>query len=211
MESRNVTLTLEKAKEFYNSGNTALKEVALQAFTKDEILSRKFSDIKNFEDACYELAMHPYTVINQDIRAIEESGIEDSMKRHLIAIYKLDIIRKALNKGWNPKMTEGSVYYPYVRFYPTGQKAEEVATCYNWKLGESFTADDKKYTIVGGDCANYYFDGLSANHYGSGEVLPNLGLLGCKSKEIAEHMSRYFSKEIFEATYAHHIGTYQWI
>ena len=29
METRNVTLTLEKAKEFYNSGNIAVMEVAL--------------------------------------------------------------------------------------------------------------------------------------------------------------------------------------
>lgn len=29
METRNVTLTLDKAKEFYNSGNDALREVAL--------------------------------------------------------------------------------------------------------------------------------------------------------------------------------------
>lgn len=68
----------------------------------------------------------------------------------------------------------------------------------------------KKYTLVGGD---YYYncDGLANFSCGDGVVLPNLGLLGCKSREIAEHMSRYFSKEIFEAAYAHHVGAYQWV
>ena len=34
---RNITITLEKAKEWYNSGNNQLKEIALQAFNKDEL------------------------------------------------------------------------------------------------------------------------------------------------------------------------------
>jgi uncharacterized protein YdaT len=32
MEKRNITITIEKAREWYNSGNEALKEAALQAF-----------------------------------------------------------------------------------------------------------------------------------------------------------------------------------
>lgn len=53
METRNVTLTLDKAKEFYNSGNDALREVALQAFTENELKEVHYTDIKTFEDACY--------------------------------------------------------------------------------------------------------------------------------------------------------------
>ena len=37
MEERNVTVTLDKAKEWFNSGNATLKEIALQAFDKDEM------------------------------------------------------------------------------------------------------------------------------------------------------------------------------
>ena len=44
METRNVTLTLDKAKEFYNSGNDALREVALQAFTENELKEVHCSD-----------------------------------------------------------------------------------------------------------------------------------------------------------------------
>lgn len=211
MESRNITLTLDKAKEFYNSGNTALREVTLQAFAKEELKVLSWQNVKTFEDACYELAMHPYTIINQDIRAIKQSSITDDMKKHLIAVYKLDIIRKALNKGWNPSLTQDNIYYPYIRFYPAGQKAREVASRHHWKLCETFNANDQKYTLVGGDYCDYYLEGLANFSYGVGVVLPYLGLLGCKSKEIAEHMSRYFAKEIFEATYAQHVGTYEWV
>lgn len=37
MEKRNITITLDKAKEWYNSDNTTLKDLALQAFSRDEI------------------------------------------------------------------------------------------------------------------------------------------------------------------------------
>jgi hypothetical protein len=37
MEERYVKISLEKAKEWYNSNNPSLKEVALQAFTKEEL------------------------------------------------------------------------------------------------------------------------------------------------------------------------------
>lgn len=37
METRYVTVSLEKAKEWYNSNNSSLKEIALQAFDKEEL------------------------------------------------------------------------------------------------------------------------------------------------------------------------------
>ena len=37
MEERYVTISFEKAKEWYNSNNSSLKEIALQAFTKEEL------------------------------------------------------------------------------------------------------------------------------------------------------------------------------
>lgn len=40
METRNITITLEKAIELYNSGNESLKDLALQAFSKSESLER---------------------------------------------------------------------------------------------------------------------------------------------------------------------------
>ena len=209
METRNVTLTLQKAKEFYNSGNAALKEVALQAFTKEELTTSKYTDIKTFEDACLALGMN----INKVARDLNNlTCLEGGLGEHLRAIYKLDIIRKALNgTDWKPSLVQGSVYYPYVRICPAGQEAREAVSNNNLKLSESFKADGQKYTLVSGDCSYYDSYGLANSGYRFGEVQPYLGLLGCKSREIAEHMSRYFSKEIFEATYAQHIGMYEWV
>ena len=208
MESRNISLTLEKAKEFYNSGNAALKEVALQAYTKDELEILEWQNIKTFKDACKALHLD-INYVNSDIESLLETNYISG--GHLIAIYKLDIIRKALNGNWKPSLVQGSVYYPYVRFYPAGQKTREEASSNNWKLDESFKADGQKYTLVGSSYSSSSCGGLAYFGSGCGDVRPHLGLLGCKSREIAEHMCRYFAKEIFEATYAQHVGTYEWV
>lgn len=45
METRTIKVTLDKAKEWYVSGNPALYELALQAFTKKELETPTFKQI----------------------------------------------------------------------------------------------------------------------------------------------------------------------
>ena len=202
METRNVTLTLEKAKEFYNSDNAALREVALQAFTVEELTIHKWQNIKTFEDAYRTLGMDlPYLKV--------DPSVGNSIADHLYAICKLDIIRKALNGDWKPSLVEGKVYYPFVKFYPAN-KAKDGANINGWKLGPSFMADGEKYTLVGDGYYCWGAPGVGNFIEIDGHVNANAGLLCCKSIEIAKHMSRYFMKEIFEAIYAQHIGMYEW-
>lgn len=204
METRNIILTLEKAREWYNSGSSDLREVALQAYTKDKLEIPEWQNIKTFKDACEALG------ISGSFRILLDGELRE-MPAHLKAIWKIDIIRKALNKGWNPSLVQGSVYYPFVRFYPAGDKAKEAARNNGWTVKESLIIEGKKYQLVGGGCYYFSYGGLADFDYGSGNIRPSRGLLGCKSKEIAEHMSSYFSKEIFEAIYAQHINTYEWV
>lgn len=200
METRNVTVTLEKAKEWYNSGNTTLKEVALQAFSEKELKVKNFTDIKTLEDVCEALNMDYEEFLHM------KACLGDT---HLRAIYMLDLIRKALNGDWKPSLITGNVYYPYVRFYPANE-ARARANENNWVAKESFIADGKKYTLVGGDYGCFSCGGLGYFGSGSGDVRPYLGLFGYKSEEVAKHMSKYFAKEIFDATYAHH-KNYKWV
>ena len=206
METRNVTLTLQKAKEFYNSGNAALKEVALQAFTKEELTTPKYTDIKTFKDACKALGMNMNNV-ECDISTLK--CLEGGLGKHLTAIYKLDIIRKALNGAdWKPKMTEGELCYSWVRFY---KKSSNVPS--DKKIIGSFIADGQKYFLVSSFWNYRYCDGLGSfvSGCGRGYSDADLGLLCCKSEEIAQYMSEQFGKIIFDACFAHHIGLYKWI
>ena len=91
MKERNITVTLNKAKEWFNSGNATLKEIALQAFSKDE-LTYNFKDIKTLENACEVLGLD-YSIISivtKDIATFSKASA---------AMFKLNIIRKALNLG----------------------------------------------------------------------------------------------------------------
>lgn len=206
METRNVTLTLQRAKEFYNSGNSALKEVALQAFTQEELTTPNYTDIKTFEDAAKALGMD-LNKVEYDLNNL--TCLEGGLGEHLAAIYKLDIIRKALNGAdWKPKMTEGGIYYGWVRFY---KKSSDVLP--NKKIIGNFIADGQKYLLVGGFGDYWGYGGLGSFYSGCGYgyLSATLGLLCCKSKEIAQYMSEQFGKIIFDACYAHHIGAYKWL
>lgn len=204
MESRNVTLTLEKAKEFYNSGNAALKEVALQAFTQEELTTPDYTDIKTFEDACKALGLNMDFV---NFALCNMKNIEGGLGKHLTAIYKLDIIRKALNGAdWKPKMTKGDIYYGWVRFY---KKSSNIPS--DKKIIGTFITDEQKYLLVSGFDTYGSYDGLGnfSSGCGYGYLGAYLGLLCCKSMEIAKYMSEQFGNIIFDAFYAQHIGAYK--
>ena len=209
MESRNITLTLEKAREWYKSGSSDLKEVALQAYKAEELEESDWQNIKTFQDA-YSALRISHTCIIKHIRAMGKLEITKDLRKHLIAVHKLDIIRKALNKGWNPNMIEGTVCYPYIRYYPTGSDAIEVAEGNNFRVNGVFKAGGIEYSLIGGDYCSFNH-GLSNYNFGGGSVHTCIGLSACKSKEIAKHMSKYFAKEIFDACYAQYIGAYEWI
>lgn len=190
---RNVKISLEKAREWYNRGNESLREVVLQAFKEGELVENPWELIKTFEDACMVLNINPATV----------SLIYDT---HLQNMYKLQIIKKALNgTSRGPKLNIGTIYYPWMRYYPKGSRYDSSWTpVANFKTKE----DNKVYTLVGGDYDSY--DGLGYFEYGYGGVNAALGLLGCKSEEIAKYFGKTFGKLIFDTIYGQY-NNYTWV
>lgn len=194
MKKRNITVTLEKAREWYNSENATLKEVALQAFSRDELIP-KFKSITTFEKACKALNLN-YT----DMFYITENIAKIS--RASAAMFKLNIIRKVLNLGQDLHLTkdpENSYTY-----YPCNPFIAEDAT-YNycvWKKIGEFRNEGKKYYVFGDGFSTKIDSGLgnfSSNSVGNADA--NLGFLGCASRDIAKHFSKYFGMLITEAKY----------
>lgn len=105
---RTITITLEKARELYNSDNESLKEIALQAFDKNE-LACNFKNITTFKKACEALGLNhdAMSPIAENIATVSKASA---------AMFKLNIIKKALNLGHDLHLTKdpkGSyVYYP---------------------------------------------------------------------------------------------------
>ena len=200
MNTRNVAITLEKAREWYNSGNATLKEVVLQAFNEDE-LKISFKDIKTFHDACdaleinYENASH----IAENIATYSRASA---------AMFKLNIIRKALNIGQDLHLTKdpknSCIYYPYNPFITTD------STYYKSKieLGEieiigKIKSEGTMYYVLGGITSDSACAGLGCftSSDGISHASAAIGFLGCANKEIAQHLSRHFGVLITIAKY----------
>lgn len=195
MEKRNVTVTLDKAREWFNSGNESLKEIALQAFNKDELI-RNFKNIKTFKDAC-DVLNYDYTAVNNTIRNIAV------FSRASAAAFKLNIVRRALNLGQELPFINYSkdsvIYYPdnsFITKSSTFYKSDkEVIGKFKYK-GEEFCVLNRDINYKGNFGLGCFSHILSIGYADT-----NFGLLGCASKEIAEHFGKYFGMLITEAKY----------
>lgn len=201
---RTITITLEKAKEWYNSDNESLKGIALQAFRKEELNTFDFTKIKTFEDALNALK---YT---KTIKICIRDAINDIsiFSKASAAMAQLNIVRKALNLGQDLHLTkdpkDSVIYYPYNPFVIKN------STYYKSELnsGEMEVIGEIKsegilYNVLGGCAGCCGGTGLSCfRPYGSvGFAYAVVGFLGCVTEEIAQHFGKYFGMLITEAKY----------
>ena len=197
MKERNITVTLEKAREWYNSDNKSLKEIALQAFDKEELI-HNFKDIKTLENACEALGLN-YSIISIVAKDVATFSVASA------AMFKLNIIRKALNLGHHLYLTKGSCAY-----YPCNPLVTKGSTYYKSELNSGrikvigkIKSEGEEYYVLGGDTdfgggagLGDFYSSTGVSYAGSA-----VGFLGCATKEIAEHFGKYFGMLITEAKY----------
>ncbi len=202
MKERNVTITIDKARELYNCGNESLKEIALQAFSENELkFDFSFRSIKSLEDACKALDLNYRDVV------FTASDVEKFSKASA-ALFKLSVIRKALNLGQDLHLTKNSdssyIHYPVVPFVSEDSTffSKELKSG-RMKIIGKIKSDEKIYNVLGGDVIDNGFIGLG-QFYKTGRVGytgADGGFFGCATKEIAKHFSLYFGMLITEAKY----------
>jgi hypothetical protein len=201
---RNIEITLEKAKEWYNSSNTSLKELALQAFNKEELDIFDFTKIKTFEDALNALK---YT---KTIKICIRDAINDIsiFSKASAAMAQLNIVRKALNLDQDLHLTKNPkdsiIYYPYNPFVMKNSTyyKSELNSGKMEVIGE-IKSEGTLYNVLGGCAGCCSGTGLSCfRPYGSvGFAYAVVGFLGCATVEIAQHFGKYFGMLITEAKY----------
>ena len=200
MEKRNITVTLNKAKEWFNSGNATLKEIALQAFDKDE-LTYNFKNITTFKKACEALGLNYGDMFyrTNEIATISKTSA---------AMFKLNIIRKALNLGQDLHLTKDPknyyIYYPYNPFVTKSSiyHNSEINLGKMEVIGK-IKSEGEEYNVLGGYALNSGSAGLGdfRSCTGVGGAYASIGFLGCANKEIAQHFGKYFGMLITEAKY----------
>lgn len=114
-------------------------------------------------------------------------------------MYELQTVLRALNRGHNFSLTEGRVWYPWIRFYvqsklPDSEKKNVIA---------KFTSEGERYYLLGG----YAYGGSAGlgyfnSVYGVGYALAHVGCLACKDEETALYVATQFGQLVFDAIYA---------
>ena len=198
MEKRKITISLDKAREWFNSGNATLEEVALQAFDKDE-LTYNFRDITTFEKASKVLGLN--------------HGVSDiaTMSVSVAAMFRLNIIRRALNLGYDMHFAKNPrnsfLYYPYnpLATIPEGcNYYKEQINSGIFQIIGKVKIEGVKYNVLGGGITYDINSGLGGFNYQTGicKCRSEVSLFSCATKEIAEHFGKYFGMLITVAKYA---------
>lgn len=194
---RTIPLSLREAKQWYKGNNDTLKKLALRVYTEEELVD-SFVDIKSFKDACDVLNID-YSDANYTANCVSK------ISKASAAMFKLNIIRKALNLGQDLNLTTDSkdsrIYYPFnpimttdATYYKKELKANKIEIIGN------ITNEGIPYKVLGGafDCG---YVGCFNSSIRIGFTDANFAFLGCATKEIAEHFSKYFGMLITEAKY----------
>ena len=198
---KKIDLSLDEARELYKGGNKTVKEFVLRVFSKDELSENYFTEVKSFEDAMTVLGMSV-----DDGNAIV-STIKETSKASA-AMYKLNIIRKALNLGQDLHLTkdpeDSYIYYPYNPFVTKSSTYyDDDLSSGEQKIIGKIKSEGKEYNVLGGGATDGGLAGLGlfGSSNGVGFATANFGFLGCANKEIAQHLGKYFGMLITEAKY----------
>ncbi len=203
MEERNITVTLEKAREWYCSNDATLKELALQVFTEQELCAYDFTQIKNFEDAL------TFILYSECTKAYIRNTINDISiySKASAAMAKLNIIKKALNMGQDLHFTKNPEH-SYI-YYPVNRLATEDSIHYKFGLTSDNTdiigkvkCEGKEYYVTGG---HTFYSGHGLGGFFrcgiDGTAPSDIAFLGCASEEIAKYFGKQFGMLITEAKF----------
>lgn len=163
---------------------------------KVEIVSEDITArVQTYEDAC--------KIMSRDVYGNVPANFS------VDALRKLHVILDALNEGHKFNLLTGTVWYPWVRFFRMKSVPKDAEV-----IGH-FSYQGEKFALVG-SYANYGgFAGLGdfGSYCGVGNAVSTVGMLACKSEEIAEYVSTQFGKLVFEACFARHfnVGEFKWL
>lgn len=208
MENKSISLSIDEAKYMYDSNDEVIRNIALKVYSKEQF-SFDFTKIKTFEDACKALGLdYKKCLFKADTIANDSKASA--------AMYKLNLVRNALNVGQDLHFAEnpkGS----FLRF-PFNPFITNDSDCYEDELSSGkmeiigkFRCGGEEYNVLGGGVGSTGSASLGSFNFsvGVGYAIVTIGFLGCVSKEIAEHLGKYFGMLITEAKYGDMIEDFE--
>lgn len=163
---------------------------------KVEIVSEDITArVQTYEDAC--------KIMSRDVYGNVPANFS------VDALRKLHVILDALNEGHKFNLLTGTVWYPWVRFFRMKSVPKDAEV-----IGH-FRYQGEKFALVGGGAHIGSFAGLG--YFDSdndvGYAFSNVGMLACKSEEIAKYVSTQFGKLVFDACFVRHFEgkEFEWL
>lgn len=163
---------------------------------KVEIVSEDITArVQTYEDAC--------KIMSRDVYGNVPANFS------VDALRKLHVILDALNEGHKFNLLTGTVWYPWVRFFRMKSVPKDAEV-----IGH-FSYQGEKFALVGSGAFSGGGAGLGCfySSYGVGNAYSDVGMLACKSEEIAKYVSTQFGKLVFEACFARYfnVGEFKWL
>ena len=124
-----------------------------------------------------------------------------------LAAYR--IVVAALTNNEERHLTTGERWYPVVQFCKPGKEKN----CYGSEIIGSIESEGQKFTVVGGGADAGAHAGLGCFDSGRGVSYSwiSVGFRSVSRREIAEHISKYFGRLLFEVHYGGVNCDWKWV
>ena len=205
MEIKTLPVTIQQARAWYKTDILELKELALSLFDKEKLEGKDYKTITTYYDALCALDL------DDTITSMPFCDLL-SINRAASAMFKLMIIRRALNLDYEMSLTENPessvvlYYVPSVMFIEKdcNQNRRSALRDEGAEIIGSFKSNGKEYDIIGNVAVPYFYEDLAGyDRRGKigGKISSLSGILGCANEEIAKHFSKHFGVMMIEAIY----------
>ena len=163
-----------------------------------------WKNITTFEDAFF--YVRNYLPECEDLLTSYTKAMPDSYEFSVIC-YR--IVVAALTNNEKRHLTIGNKWYPVVQFC----RPKDKNNCWGNVLIGTIESEGVRYSVVGGDAYNDVHVGVgcfSLNRDVSYSY-SNVGFRSISSKEIAQHISTYFGKLLFDVHYGGTNCDWKWV
>ena len=124
-----------------------------------------------------------------------------------LAAYRIVVV--ALTNNEERHLTTSERWYPVVQFCKPGKEEN----CWGKEIIGTIESEGQKFTVVGGHASNGAHAGLGGfdSSYAVSYSWTNVGFRSVSRREIAEHISKYFGRLLFEIHYGGVNCDWKWI
>lgn len=163
-----------------------------------------WKSITTFDDAL--IYVRNYLPECKDLLISYNKSIPGSYE-HSVVCYR--IVVAALTNNEKRHLTTGDKWYPVVQFC----RPKDKGNCWGSVLIGTIESEGARYSVVGGCAAHGSTAGLGGfdSSHGVSASSAGIGFRSVSSKEIAQHISTYFGKLLFDVHYGGTNCDWKWV